>query len=62
MHLQAVSNVSKNLPAPSPPRGGLGRGAAHFTRHHPSLTLPVEGREPEEAFHLLLRGYQLHKF
>lgn len=37
------------LPAPSPRRGGLGRGADAGTRpNHPALTLPVEGREPEE--------------
>ncbi len=49
------------LPAPSPLRGGLGRGLKRvqgflslgitvYPLHHPSLTLPVEGRGPEK-FH-----------
>jgi hypothetical protein len=38
-----------NPPAPSSWRGGLGRGATRVhASNHPSLTLPVEGREPEE--------------
>jgi hypothetical protein len=49
-----------NLPAPSPLRGGLGRGCAAGTLaairsevlsvyplHHPSLTLPLKGRGPD---------------
>jgi olefin beta-lactone synthetase len=38
--------------APSPRRGGLGRGAPRvddpLARPHPSLTLPIKGREPEK--------------
>src|SRR5262249_12403800 len=40
----------RNLPAPSPLRGGLGRGPGSTLMRcpHPSLILPVEGREPEK--------------
>jgi olefin beta-lactone synthetase len=38
-------------PAPSPSRGELGRGAKQvYATDHPSLTLPVKGRGPEENF------------
>jgi ABC-type uncharacterized transport system permease subunit len=58
---QAMSGESRaqnNFPAPSPWRGGLGRGATRvhglwcsghtlYPQHHPSLTLPLKGRGPE---------------
>jgi olefin beta-lactone synthetase len=37
-------------PAPSPLRGGLGRGAEVRSRvNHPSLTLPIKGRGPDDS-------------
>ncbi|BBO30889.1 sulfatase [Lacipirellula parvula] len=43
-----VASLEMNCLAPSPLRGGLGRGANAGTRcTHPSLTLPLKGREPE---------------
>jgi acyl-CoA synthetase (AMP-forming)/AMP-acid ligase II len=43
-----VSPQYQTHPAPSPWRGGLGRGAEAGTScTHPSLTLPLKGREPE---------------
>jgi len=41
---------SNNLPSPSPFAGRVGEGASTLTRsNHPSLILPVEGRESEES-------------
>jgi acyl-CoA synthetase (AMP-forming)/AMP-acid ligase II len=38
-----------DIQAPSPLRGGLGRGSAAGTRlDHPSLTLPLKGRGPDD--------------
>jgi acyl-CoA synthetase (AMP-forming)/AMP-acid ligase II len=43
-----VSPTYMTFPAPSPSRGGLGRGEEVGASHnHPSLTLPLKGREPE---------------
>ena len=43
-----VSPAYLDHPAPSPLRGGLGRGwEAGTSFNHPSLTLPIEGRGPE---------------
>jgi ABC-type uncharacterized transport system permease subunit len=55
----ANERASTISPAPSPWRGGLGRGVqrvralallshARYLLHHPSLTLPIEGRRPED--------------
>ena len=41
---------TNEVPAHSPLRGGLGRGWAASTRiNHPSLTLPLKGRGPEDS-------------
>jgi hypothetical protein len=53
--LPAEAQVTVNghtfaLPAPSPLWGGQGRGSMRGQAStHPSLTLPVEGREPESV-------------
>jgi hypothetical protein len=55
--IQPPANVvsRKKIPAPSPRRGELGRGVAREQLQHPSLTLPIEGRGPEESFRAMPR-------
>src|SRR5689334_10210022 len=52
VYASAAGKHTNEIPAPSPAAGRPGEGGCRslrVTEYHPSLTLPVEGREPEEA-------------